>query len=350
MNVDSLLGQSGEWLKGSGPESDVVVSSRVRLARNLHRFPFLTVASPSVRAEVERFVRPRLEDARLPRKLAYWALREISPVDRQILVERHLISKEHAQGEDNRGVAVGADESMSIMVNEEDHLRLQVIRSGLQLDEAYEEIDRTDTGLEGSLHFAFSSRFGYLTACPTNVGTGLRLSVMMHLPAAVLSRQMDKVLQSLQRLNYTVRGLYGEGTSPLGDYYQVSNQITLGKTERDLIAEMKKVVPEILKFERQWRHKIMEDDPRKIEDKVWRAYGVLRNARRVTSEEATELLSALRLGVHLKLIPGLALKTVNELFIATQPGHLQKLERKSLEPEERDAVRADTIRRRLEVT
>lgn len=348
MKVDELLSQPGEWLKGTGPESDVVISSRVRLARNLHRFPFLTVASASTRNEIERFIRPRLEDGRLPRRLTYWPLSAMTAVDRTLLVERHLISREHAQGDGDRGVAIGTDEAISIMVNEEDHLRLQVLRSGLQLDEAYEEIDRMDTALEGTLHFAFSPRFGYLTACPTNVGTGLRISVMMHLPAAVLSKQMDKVLQSLQRLNYTVRGLYGEGTSPLGDFYQISNQVTLGKSERDIIAEMKKVIPEVLKFERSWRHKLLEDDPKRLEDKIWRAYGVLKNARRMSSEEATELLSSLRLGANLNVITGIPTKTLNELFILTQPGHLQKLERKILEADERDTVRAEFIRRKLE--
>ena len=348
MKVDELLGHSGEWLKGTGSDSDVVISSRVRLARNLHRFPFLTVASPQVRSEIERFIRPRLEDARLPRTLNYWSLREITALDRTLLVERHLISKEHAQAEGERGVAVGGDEAISIMVNEEDHLRLQVIRSGLQLDEGFEEIDRMDTALEGQLNFAFHSRFGYLTACPTNVGTGLRISVMMHLPAAVLSKQMDKVLQSLQRLNYTVRGFYGEGTSPLGDFYQVSNQVTLGKSERDIISEMKKVVPEILKFERSWRIKLLEDEPRKLEDRVWRAFGVLKHARRITSEETTELLSALRLGVNMNILTAIPPKIINELFIFTQPGHLQKIERKTLDPDERDVVRADFIRRKLE--
>jgi len=348
MNVEDLLGQAGEWLKGTGPESDVVISSRVRLARNLHRFPFLTVASRAVRTEIEKFVRPRLEDARLPCKLSYWPLEELSPLDRMLLVERHLISREHAQAEGERGVALGADESVAIMVNEEDHLRLQALRSGLQLEEAYGDVDRLDTALEGTLHFAFSSRFGYLTACPTNVGTGLRISVMMHLPAVVLAKQVDKVLQSLQRLNYTVRGLYGEGTSPLGDFYQVSNQVTLGKSEGDIIAEMRRTVPEVLKFERQWRQKLLEDELRKVEDRVWRAWGILRNARRMSSEEAIELLSALRLGVNLRLITGLSVRTINELFLFLQPAHLQKLERRVLEAEERDAARADFIRRRLE--
>ncbi len=348
MNIEDLLGHAGEWLKGTGPESDVVVSSRVRLARNLHRFPFLTAAPRAVRSEVERHVRARLEDGKLPRPLTYWSVEELAPLDRTLLVERHLISREHAQGEGDRGVALGADESVAIMVNEEDHLRLQALRSGLQLDEAYEDLDRLDTALEGSLNFAFSPRFGYLTACPTNVGTGLRISVMMHLPAVVLAKQVDKVLQSLQRLSYTVRGLYGEGTSPLGDFYQVSNQVTLGKSERDLISEMKRVVPEVLKFERQWRRKLLEDDLRRVEDRVWRAWGILRNARRVSSEEAIELLSALRLGADLKLLAGLSPRTINELFLFIQPAHLQKLERRTLEAEERDAVRADFIRRRLE--
>ena len=348
MSLDELLGQSGEWLRGTGPESDVVVSSRVRLARNLSRFPFLTQASAQIRAEVEKFVRGRFQDARLPKPLQYWPLAPLSAVDRALLVERHLISKEHAQSEGERGVALAADESVSIMVNEEDHLRLQVIRSGLQLEEAYAEVDAMDSALEGALHFAFSSRFGYLTACPTNAGTGMRLSVMMHLPGVVLAKQIEKVLQSLQRLNYTVRGFYGEGTSPIGDFYQVSNQVTLGKAERDMIAEFRKVIPEILRFERQWRHKLLQDEPKRLEDKVWRAYGLLKHARRVTSEEATELLSALRLGTTLNVVTGIPPKVLNELFMFTQPAHLQKIEKRILEADERDTVRAEFIRRRLE--
>jgi protein arginine kinase len=347
MKVDELLGQPGEWLKGTGPESDVVISSRVRLARNLGRFPFLTAASDAVRGEVERFIRPKLEDPRLPRKLVYWAMDDLDPVDRTLLVERHLISKDHGQAEGHRAVAVAPDESLSIMVNEEDHLRLQVIRSGLQLDGAYDDLDAVDSALEVPLHYAFDSKFGYLTACPTNAGTGMRISVMMHLPAAVLSKQVDKILQSLQRLSYTVRGFYGEGTQPLGDFYQVSNQVTLGKSERDLILEMKRVVPEILKFERSWRHKLMEDEPSRLEDRVGRAYGILKHARRISSEEATEHLSALRLGLNLGIVKDVTLKALNELFIFTQPSHLQKAERRTLEAEDRDIARASFIRARL---
>jgi protein arginine kinase len=176
----------------------------------------------------------------------------------------------------------------------------------------------------------------------------MRLSVMLHLPGVVLAKQIEKVLQSLQRLNYTVRGFYGEGTSPIGDFYQVSNQVTLGKAEPDMIAEFRKVIPEILRFERQWRHKLLQDEPKRLEDKVWRAYGLLKHARRVSSEEATELLSALRLGTTLNVVTGIPPKVLNELFMFTQPAHLQKIEKRLLEPDERDAVRAEFIRRRLE--
>jgi protein arginine kinase len=348
MRIEDLLGQTGEWLKGVGPESDVVISSRIRLARNLHRFPFLTVATPQSRAEIETYIRTRVEEAKFPKSIQYWPLARMSSVDRTLLVERHLISREHAQAEGDRGVALGADETISVMVNEEDHLRIQVIRSGLQFDEAYQEIDQFDSILEDRLNYAFHPRFGYLTACPTNVGTGMRLSVMMHLPASVISKQMDKVLQSLQRLNYTVRGLFGEGTQPLGDFYQISNQVSLGKSEKDIIGEMRRVIPEVLKFERSWRYKLMEDEPKKLEDKVWRAYGILKNARRVTTEEAIDYLSSLRLGSNLNLIRTVPISLINQLFITTQPSHLQKIAKKTLAAADRDVMRADLIRERLE--
>lgn len=348
MKLDDLLTRSGEWLKGVGPESDVVISSRVRLARNLFRFPFLTVAQPQARTDIESYARGKLEDLKLPKTLHYWPLSRLSAVDKTLLVERHLISREHAQGDGDRGVALGEDETISIMVNEEDHLRLQVIRSGLQLEEAYDEIDQFDVLLEQGLNFAFHPQFGYLTACPTNVGTGMRISVMMHLPAAVLSKQMDKVLQSLQRLNYTVRGLFGEGTQPHGYFYQISNQVTLGKTEKDIIGEMRRVIPEVLKFERSWRYKLMEDEPKRLEDKVWRAYGILKHARKITSEEAIELLSDLRLGANLNIVREIPISLINQLFITTQPSHLQKIAKKTLAAGDRDVVRAEWIRGKLE--
>jgi protein arginine kinase len=347
MTIDDLVQQSGEWLKGTGPDSDVIISSRIRLARNLSRFPFMSVASAEVRSEIQNFVRRHLDEVLGPKRIQYFAFAKMAPIDRQLLFERHLVSREHANGDGERGVALSPDETISIMVNEEDHLRLQVLRSGFQLEQSYEQIDRIDSDLEARLTYAFHSKFGYLTCCPTNVGTGMRISVMLHLPAAVLSKQIEKVLGTLNRLMYTVRGLYGEGTSPIGDLYQISNQVTLGKSERDIITEMKNVIPKVLEFERLWRHKLADDEPRKVEDRVWRAYGLLKHARTITSEETIELLSSLRLGVYLGIIPQVPMTILNDLFIFTQPSHLQKIQGKVLEPGDRDVVRAEFIRKRL---
>ena len=347
MVIDDLVNQSGEWLKGTGPESDVVVSSRVRLARNLNRYPFVVSANKSVLREIEQFVRGKFGELAGTPDLHYFPMQDLDTLQRHLLIERHLVSREHAVEEGNRAVALTEDETTSIMINEEDHLRLQVIRSGLQLEQAWEEINTLDTRLEKVFHYAFHSRFGYLTCCPTNVGTGLRLSVLVHLPAAVMSKQMEKVLQSLQRLNYSVRGLFGEGTSPVGDFFQVSNQITLGKVESEIVRDLNRVIPEVLKFERSWRQKLLEQERGKLEDKVWRAYGILTTARQISSEETMEMLSALRMGSHLKIIRGIPPKVLNELFILTQPAHLQRIAGRKLEPFERDGVRAEFIRKHV---
>jgi protein arginine kinase len=347
MKVDDLINQKGEWLKGTGPEGDVIVSSRVRLARNLNRFPFPGRANDSVRREVEEYLRSRVEKAMKDGSVGYFPMSGLDPVDRQVLMERHLVSRDHAMGNHSRGVAISRNETASVMVNEEDHLRLQVLRSGLQLSEAWAEIDQIDSALDEEVQYAYHPQFGYLTSCPTNVGTGLRISVLMHLPAAVFSKQMDKVLQSLQRLNYSVRGFYGEGTSPIGDFFQISNQVTLGKAEEEIVRDLQRVIPEILKFERSWRLKLLREDSVRLNDKVWRAYGILKNARKLTSDETMDFLSAMRLGAHLGVMQEVSPHLINELFIYTQPGHLQTLEGRVLEPEERDVVRAEYLRKQL---
>jgi len=348
MKIDDLLNQSGEWLKGTGLDSDIVISSRVRLARNLSRFPFLTVATPSIRVEIEEFIKDRLKDKKIDKDISYFSVDKLNQIDRHLLMERHLISRELADdGKNAKGIAFSQDETISIMVNEEDHLRMQVLRSGLQFESAWKEIDRIDSILEGSLNYAFSSQFGYLTCCPTNVGTGMRISIMVHLPALVFVKQMDKVLQSLSRINYSVRGLFGEGTPGIGDYYQISNQITLGKSEGDIVQEMKNVIPQIIQFERTWRYKLLEDDRKRVEDRVWRAYGILRNARSISTEETMDLLSAVRLGLNLKILNTITVDVINELFIFTQPSHLQRIKGRPLEPAERDAIRADFLREKL---
>ncbi len=347
MKIDDLAKETGEWLRGTGAESDIVISTRIRLARNVSAFPFLTRADAKERARVEAFVRGKIEGNRTTPKLGYLALGDLSAVERMLLVERHLISRELAASKGDGGVAIAKDESVSVMVNEEDHLRIQVIHSGFQPSETWEQASAVDDGLGKKIPFAFHPEFGFLTACPTNVGTGMRISVLLHLPALVLTKQIEKVFHALERITFTVRGLYGEGTQASGDFYQISNRVTLGKAEEDLVGDMKNVVPEIVRFERTWRERLLKENKVKLEDRIWRAWAVLTNARSISSEETLEYLSFVRLGVHLGLLDRVDTKGVNELFLFTQPGHLQKSSGKVLEADERDAARADLIRRRL---
>jgi len=348
LTLDELIGQSGEWLKGSGPESDIVISSRVRLARNLARFHFLTRASDAERAEIHEAVRRALDRAGLvDNGHLYVQLDGTNEMTNRFLLERHLISRELANGSGDRGVLFNRSEMLAVMVNEEDHLRIQAIRAGFQLHDAYQDLQWLDDQLDRELEFAFSNEFGYLTACPTNVGTGMRASVMFHLPALVFTKQIDKVFSSVTKINLAVRGFYGEGTQASGDFYQISNQITLGKSEEEILDLLDRVVPKIVAYERAVREHLLEKDRLRLEDKICRAFGVLRSARSITSEETMDLLSAVRLGVNLGLLSDVQMATVNELFILTQPAHLQRLEKRDLTPGERDAARADFIRKHL---
>jgi protein arginine kinase len=348
MNLDSLLPNLGEWLRGTGPESDVVVSTRIRLARNLADYPFTNRASNPQKAEIVGRAKEAIAKADLPYQLEYFDVPSMPALDRQFLVERQLISRELAAVLDGpRGAAFDPKESASVMVNEEDHFRLQVLRSGFALDEAWSDIDKLDDALEARLGYAFHAQFGYLTACPTNVGTGMRASVMLHLPALGLTKQIDKAFKALQKINLVVRGLYGEGSRALGDFFQVSNQVTLGKSEVASLNDIRSVVQEIIKYERMARSTLMREARQNVHDKVARALGTLQSATMMTSEETMELLSAVRLGVHLKLIGDLSPTTVNELFIHTQPAHLQKLVGEALDGEARNAARARYLRTRL---
>lgn len=338
---------TGEWLSGSGPESDIVMSTRIRLARNVSEYPFLTRIEERQKSELERFLRDRLAKAKLGTEVVYRNLNDTSLIDRICLVERHLISRDHAQGEGGRGVALAGDETLSVMVNEEDHLRVQVLHSGFQPDVAWQHISRIDRALEGELNFSFSPQFGYLTACPTNVGTGMRVSVMLHLPALVMTKQIEKVFHAVTKINLAVRGFYGEGTQASGDFYQISNQITLGKSEEDILKIMADHVPQIVAYERNMREKLINENRSGLEDRVWRAYALLERARLITSEETMDYLSAVRMGVNLGLIDRIPIQAVNELFILTQPAHLQKLQGRELETPERDELRATFIRQKL---
>ena len=347
-NLAELAHRCGEWLRGTGPESDIVISSRIRLARNLADFPFIRRCSDEDRLSIERTVRSRMESIADWDEIRYIDIESLSEIDRQFLVERQLISREIADGEGSRAVAIDPGERYSVMVNEEDHLRIQVMNSGLDLETAWEQIDSLDDRLEGAVLYAFHPRYGYLTACPTNVGTGLRVSVMLHLPALVITRQIEKVFRSMQKINVTVRGLYGEGSQYTGDFYQVSNQITLGHTERDLLALVgKEVVPRIIEYERKARDFLLHHGQQDLHDDVSRALGILSTAKKISSEETMHYLSKVRMGVNLGLIESLPVGMINKLFIHTQPAHLQKLHGRTLGSSDRNIERASYLQRHL---
>ena len=338
----------GEWLSTRGAHSDIVISSRVRLARNVRRHRFAVRAEKEERAEIEHDLRYALGRVKFDEEMIYVDLEAASPIDAEMLVERHLVSRELARGDGPRAACYAPSETVCVMVCEEDHLRLQVLRSGLQLDDAWRLADELDDRIAERVDYAFSSRYGYLTCCPTNVGTGLRASVMLHLPALVYSKHIEKVFQAGSKMNLAVRGLYGEGTQALGDFYQISNQVALGLSEADVLERLNRVVPQFIDYERRLRDGLLKSDRARLEDRVWRAYGLLRAARTISSDETLEHLSAIRLGVNLRILPPeLTIATVNELFITSQPAHLQKLSTGPMDARERDVARADLVRRRL---
>lgn len=350
MNLREMTDHAGEWLRGAGPHGDVVLSSRIRFARNVAGFPFVSKANRRQRHEILEICRAQITSKRLADQVLWVSLPDSPPLDRQLLVERHLISRQFASAPDDlpRGVAISGDETFAIMVNEEDHMRIQVLRSGLQLSETYDQIDRIDDVLEEHLDFAYSRRFGYLTACPTNVGTGIRVSVMLHLPALKLTGEIEKVRRAARDMHLAVRGLYGEGSDALGDLYQISNQTTLGKSEPEILADFEHtVVPQIIAYEKQARQALLNQRAEQLDDKVYRAHAVLSAARVMGTEEVLQLLSHLRLGVNLGRIDHVDIRAVNELMLLTQPAHLQKLAGAEMDPAARRVARAKLIRQRL---
>ncbi len=348
MNLDELSSRSSPWLKGAGPHSDVVISCRVRLARNIAGYPFVCRASDHQCRDLLQTCRHHINDLHTQPKIEWVDLGALSRLDRQLLVERHLISKQHGDAGAARGVAVGTDESLAVMVNEEDHLRMQVIRSGMQLDDAYAQANMIDDSLEMNLDFAYSQRLGYLTACPTNVGTGIRVSVMLHLPALKLTGEIEKVRQAARDMHMAVRGFYGEGTDAIGDFFQISNQTTLGRTEQEVLTDFQQeVIPQVIEYERRARRALMNERRQIVEDRVYRAWGVLANARLLTSEETMRHLTYLRLGIGVGLIRDVEADAINEMMLLTQPAHLQKMVGRRLDGAERRSARADFIRRHL---
>lgn len=347
MELNDLSNKTGEWLSGKGPDSDIVISTRIRLARNASRFPFLSKADDNHKKEIEQLFHECIKETEVTKELFYVDINKSSSLDRLFLVERHLISKEHAESEGGRSVAFGKEETVSLMINEEDHLRIQVIKSGFELNSTWKTIEEIDNELEKSISFAFSSRFGYLTSCPTNVGTGMRVSVMLHLPALNLTQHIEKVFNAVSKLGLVVRGFYGEGTKVTGDLYQISNQLTLGKSEQEILDIIKGVIPRITSYERMASQALLSENREQLEDRVWRSYGILKFAKTITSEEILHLISQVRMGVNMGIIKELDIKRANELFVLTLPGHLQKLEGRELDANKRDIIRASYVRKHL---
>ncbi|HTL69945.1 MAG TPA: protein arginine kinase [Candidatus Eisenbacteria bacterium] len=348
MKVDHLLRQTCEWLRGTGPNSDIVMSSRVRLARNLEKMPFSHWATKKQEKETLENLEGAVLEADLMRGSLCTRMSELDDIDKQFLLERHLISREHVVHPEFKSVVIGDKEVVNIMINEEDHLRVQVMQSGFNLQEGWRIANRVDDSLHKKIKFAFHPDWGYLTACPTNTGTGLRASVMLHLPSLVMTKQINRVLQAITKLGMTARGLYGEGTEAEGNFFQISNQITLGSAEEDIIDNLERIIRQVIGHEENARKTIMKQSREMLLDKICRSNGTLKSAHVMSTKEMMGLLSMVRLGVDMGLITDIDRRAVNELFILTQPAHLQKIEGRVLNSQQRDAKRANLIRRRLE--
>ncbi len=348
MELNDLIHGTGEWLKGTGPNAHIVLSSRIRLARNLTIAPFTNRAQREDLEVVLKAVQAATGTIAQFQDTTFFRLNEMDNVDRQFLVERHLMSHDHASNPQGKAVIVSREEALSVMVNEEDHLRVQVMQSGFNLDGTWEVINAIDNSLSEQLPYAFLPEWGFLTACPTNTGTAMRGSVMVHLPALVMTRQISKVLNAISKLSFASRGFYGEGTQAIGNFYQISNQVSLGHSELDIIQNINGLIRQIVEQEEQARQALLVQNRLMLEDKICRAWGTLKSARIISSQETIELLSMVRLGLDMGIITDMDPKALNELFIMIQPAHLQKIEGKKLGTAERDTRRARLIREKFD--
>lgn len=350
MTLQSFMNEAiSPWMKNEGPEADIAISSRVRLARNLDTLPYPLIASKDQLHEVLQKTEDHFADKAHDHfgKLTLLKTAELSENERRVLVEKHLVSPNLMKNGTERGVLLSEDESLSVMVNEEDHFRIQCLLSGFQLEQGLAYANAMDDWMEEKLDFAFDEKRGYLTACPTNVGTGLRSSVMMHLPALVLTKQLNRILPAINQLGLVVRGIYGEGSEALGNLYQISNQTTLGAPESEIIKDLSSVVAQLIQHERSAREQLWENSQNKLEDRIFRSYGILSYSRRIETKEAMERLSDVRLGIDMGIIKDVKGSILNELMVLTQPGFLQQYAGEDLKPKERDWRRASLIRERL---
>jgi protein arginine kinase len=348
MQFSALLRQTPEWMQTSGPHRDIVITSRIRFARNLVDAPFPGWAKKEQRSALMAELQPQV--ASLPEMQDAFVedMANLSQIEKQVLVEKHLISREQAAKSNGSAAVINKAQTISIMINEEDHLRMQSIRSGLDLQTAFAALDRVDNELSEKVPFAYDAQLGFLTACPTNLGTGMRASAMLHLPGLVLSESMAQVNSAVQKIGLAVRGLYGEGTEALANLFQISNQHTLGDSEATLIARLEKVIEQIISHERNARSKLLQEQPTKVSDHVGRAYAILRYAHILESKEALTHLSMLRLGSDLGLVPHDYGKMLDSVLVEIQPAHLQIASKKRLNSTERDILRAQMLREKLQ--
>lgn len=344
---EDLARAPASWLTEEGPKSEIVLSSRIRFARNLRGFNFPPSADTDTRDRIIEYVKGAFDTSEIFRNGKFYYSSEIGVLERSFLVERHLISPEFMKDGVGRGLFIDASHRLSIMINEEDHVRLQVLAPGLNMPGCWEFASEVDAKLARKIEYAYDKTFGHLTSCPTNVGTGLRASILIHLPGLVLTREIDNVIAKISKVGLVVRGFYGEGTEVMGNLFQISNQTTLGRSEEEIIDSLSKVTQQIIEYELNSQETLTKDAGDQIEDKVWRSYGILCNARVLTSGEVMNLLSALRLGVSLKIMDKISLKKINELLIVTQPAHLQKYYGQEMDSAERDMVRANLVRERI---
>lgn len=335
-----------KWYIEKGPDSDVVLSSRVRLARNFRKYPFPHKTTPEIQKNITEETRQAIfsGNGNMSGVFSYIDFTHLDATDKAELVEKHIVSKELMESNRHCGLILSQDEKISIMINEEDHLRIQCLVPGLQLTQAWEACNKLDDLLSESIDFAWDENLGYLTSCPTNIGTAIRVSVMAHLPALTMTRTINPVLEALGKLGMAVRGMYGENTEASGNIYQFSNQVTLGKSEEDIILSMKNITQQIIEQERVVRQEIVKQNKYKLEDRIFRSFGILKNARIIDTEETLKRLSDLRLGVDMGIIQDIDITDINRLMLLIQPGGLQKSKGKELGPDERDIARAELVR------
>jgi len=344
---EELLNNKDTWLSGKGPFSEIIFSSRVRLARNFSDYPFPLRASSVQKEKILKTMEETYAKSSILKNATFLRMEEINDIDRQFLLERHLISQEHMHAAKGKGLILSLDEKIALMINEEDHLRMQAMASGFDLKKAYEVINAIDDSMAKFVNFSFMPNLGYLTSCPTNVGTALRASCMLHLPALTFTKRINKVLELLAKISFATRGFFGEGTQALGDFFQISNQISLGLSELEVIENLAGVVNQVKEQEIDARGILLKKHKLALEDNVWRSYGVLRNCRLISSKEALSHLSILSLGLDLGIIDKISRELLNNLFLMIQPAHLQKVEARVLKEGERDFIRAQILRERL---